>query len=33
MRFHVPNNEVDKYFEDREKEREAAGKKEDEDDE
>jgi hypothetical protein len=28
MRFHVPNNEVDKFYEDRQKEKEAAGKTE-----
>jgi structure-specific recognition protein 1 len=25
MRFHVPNNEVDKYYEEKQKEKEAAG--------
>jgi structure-specific recognition protein 1 len=28
MRFHVPNNEVDKYYEEKQKEKEAAGKTE-----
>jgi len=32
MRFHVPNNEVDKFYEDRQKEREATGKMEESDD-
>ena len=32
MRFHVPNNEIDKYFEEKEKAREVAGKTEEEDD-
>jgi hypothetical protein len=32
MRFHVPNNEMDKYFDDKEKAREAAGKTEDDED-
>jgi len=26
MRFHIPNNEVDQYYADKEKEKEAAGK-------
>jgi len=32
MRFHVPNNEVDQFYEERQKEREQKGKK-DEDEE
>lgn len=33
MRFHIPNNEVDRIYEDKRKQREAEGKEEEDDDE